>query len=107
MGCAGASSLVAGAVLGLARDWSKRAVGIVLAFGAGALISAVSALWEDAKLGFDLGIRHHDKWVRSALVTDLGWIVSAMRVFAWVVPGEARVYPVAELEQARAWVAGG
>ena len=65
-----------------------------------------SALWQDAKLGFDLGVRDHDKWVRSALVTDLEWIVNAMRVFAWMVPGEARVYPVAELEQARAWVVG-
>ena len=66
-----------------------------------------SALWEDAKLGFDLGVRQHDKWVRSALVTDLEWIVNAMRLFAWVAPGEARVYPVAELEPARAWVAAG
>jgi ZIP family zinc transporter len=37
-----ASSLVIGAVLGLARTWPKRVIGIVLAFGAGALISAVS-----------------------------------------------------------------
>jgi SpoIIAA-like len=29
------------------------------------------ALWADAKLGFDLGVRHHDAWVRSAIVTDL------------------------------------
>ena len=32
------------------------------------------ALWDDAKLGFDLGVRHHGAWVRSAIVTDLtGW----------------------------------
>ncbi len=66
-----------------------------------------SALWEDSKLGFDLGVRHQDKWVRSALVTDLEWIVSAMRLFAWMVPGEARVFPVAELASAKAWIAGG
>jgi ZIP family zinc transporter len=41
-GALAASSLVIGAVLGLARDWSDRVVGLVLAFGAGALISAVS-----------------------------------------------------------------
>ena len=41
-GALAASSLVIGAVLGLARDWSDRVVGVVLAFGAGALISAVS-----------------------------------------------------------------
>jgi ZIP family zinc transporter len=37
-----ASSLVIGAVLGLARDWPPRVIGVVLGFGAGALISAVS-----------------------------------------------------------------
>jgi ZIP family zinc transporter len=41
-GALSASSLVVGALLGLARRWPDRQVGIVLAFGAGALISAVS-----------------------------------------------------------------
>jgi zinc transporter, ZIP family len=41
-GALAASSLILGALLGLARRWPSRAVGIVLAFGAGALISAVS-----------------------------------------------------------------
>lgn len=41
-GSLAASSLVAGALLGLARQWPARVVGLVLAFGAGALISAVS-----------------------------------------------------------------
>ena len=30
----------------------------------------------------------------------------ATALFAWMIPGEARVYPVAELERAKAWVAG-
>jgi ZIP family zinc transporter len=41
-GALAASSLVIGAVLAFARDWSPRQTGTVLAFGAGALISAVS-----------------------------------------------------------------
>jgi ZIP family zinc transporter len=41
-GALAASSLVLGAVLGTARRWSDGQVGAVLAFGAGALISAVS-----------------------------------------------------------------
>jgi ZIP family zinc transporter len=41
-GALAASSLVLGALLGIARPWPRRAVGAVLAFGAGALISAVS-----------------------------------------------------------------
>jgi ZIP family zinc transporter len=41
-GALASSSLVIGALLGLLRTWPDRLVGIVLAFGAGALISAVS-----------------------------------------------------------------
>ena len=41
-GVLAASSLVIGGFLGVARAWPARAVGLVLAFGAGALISAVS-----------------------------------------------------------------
>jgi ZIP family zinc transporter len=52
-GALAASSLVVGALLGLARTWPDRVVGLVLAFGAGALISAVSFdLWEEgSKIG--------------------------------------------------------
>jgi len=41
-GVVGASSLLIGAVIGLALDVPKRVVGLILAFGAGTLISAVS-----------------------------------------------------------------
>jgi zinc transporter, ZIP family len=41
-GALAASSLVLGALLAFAHRWPKRQVGLVLAFGAGALISAVS-----------------------------------------------------------------
>ncbi len=41
-GALAASSLVLGAALAFAHRWSRRQIGLVLAFGAGALISAVS-----------------------------------------------------------------
>lgn len=52
-GALAASSLVVGALLGLAREWPTRLIGLVLAFGAGALISAVSfdLAQEGARLG--------------------------------------------------------
>jgi hypothetical protein len=65
-----------------------------------------SALWADTRLGFDMGVRHRGEWERSAIVTDISWMVHAMKVFGWMVPGETRVYPVAELADAKAWVAG-
>ncbi len=64
------------------------------------------ALWADSKLGFDLGVHHHGAWVRSAIVTDIDWMARATRLFAWMIPGEARVFARAELEAAKAWVAG-
>jgi SpoIIAA-like len=65
-----------------------------------------AALWADAKVGFNLGIRHHEAWRRSAIVTDLAWLVRATKLFAWMIPGEARVFPLASLDDAKAWVAG-
>src|SRR5215213_9937015 len=41
-GALAASSLVIGALIGLVRPWPRKLVGLVLGFGAGALISAVS-----------------------------------------------------------------
>jgi zinc transporter, ZIP family len=41
-GAVAASSLVIGAWLGVVRDWPPAAIGLVLGFGAGALISAVA-----------------------------------------------------------------
>jgi hypothetical protein len=63
------------------------------------------ALWADTRLGFDLGVRHHEAWIRSAIVTDIHWMARATKLFAWMIPGEARVFPRDELEQAKTWVA--
>jgi zinc transporter, ZIP family len=52
-GALAASSLVIGALLSIARDWPERLVGLVLAFGAGALIAAVS--FELAEEGVEIG----------------------------------------------------
>jgi ZIP family zinc transporter len=52
-GALAASSLVIGALAGVSRPWSPRAVGLVLGFGAGAMISAVS--FELAEDGVEIG----------------------------------------------------
>jgi hypothetical protein len=66
-----------------------------------------SALWADSKIGFNLGIRHREAWVRSAVVTDIAWLARAGKMFSWMIPGEARVFPLASLGEAKDWVAGG
>lgn len=70
-GALAASSLVIGAALALVRRWPDRQVGLVLAFGAGALISAVS--FELAQEGAVVG---GPGWV------GLGLIVGAVTYFA-------------------------
>jgi zinc transporter, ZIP family len=52
-GALAASSLIIGAWLGLVRSWPERGIGVVLAFGAGALISAVG--FDLAEEGVELG----------------------------------------------------
>jgi ZIP family zinc transporter len=69
-GALAASSLVIGALLSLRRHWSPRQVGLVLAFGAGALISAVS--FELAQEGLDVG---------GAGFTGLGLGIGALTYF--------------------------
>ncbi len=63
-GVIAASSLVLGVILGLLRSWPERLIGLVLAFGAGALVSGVSfELFEEgvavggaAAVGIGLGV---------------------------------------------------
>ena len=69
-GALAASSLVIGAALSFVRDWSMRQVGYVLAFGAGALISAVS--FELAAEGIEVG---------GAPITGIGLGVGAVTYF--------------------------
>jgi SpoIIAA-like len=64
------------------------------------------ALLEDAKTGIDLGIGHRGAWKRTAIVTDTDWVRRAVRMFAWMSPGEVRVWGLAGLAEAREWVAG-
>jgi zinc transporter, ZIP family len=70
-GALAASSLVIGALIGLARPWPRRAIGLVLGFGAGALISAVS--FELAEEGVRLA---------GALPVAVGLAVGAVTYFA-------------------------
>ncbi|MEA2270523.1 MAG: zinc transporter, family [Solirubrobacteraceae bacterium] len=70
-GALAASSLVIGALLGVLRPWPRRLVGLVLAFGAGALISAVS---------FDLA--QEGAQVGDPPVVALGLAVGAITYFA-------------------------
>jgi len=63
-----------------------------------------AAWFDDIKTGLGLGIGHHSAWKRSAIVTDMDWIGRAYRMFAWMTPGEVKVYGLDQLEEAKSWV---
>jgi ZIP family zinc transporter len=98
-GALAASSLVIGALLGLSRTWPTRLIGLVLAFGAGALISAVS--FDLAEEGVQIG---------DPGVLAVGLALGAITYFALdrvVVGRSRRGAPRAEEENAgRALAAG-
>jgi len=61
---------------------------------------------EDMKTGLRAWVRDHGAWKRFALVTDIEWIVRAMKAFAWMAPGEVKVFDLGEVDAARDWAAG-
>lgn len=58
------------------------------------------AMWED----FKVGMEHFTHWERIAIVTDMDWISNALKVFAFLMPGEIRHFSLADADQARAWI---
>ena len=63
------------------------------------------AVVEDLKFGVEFFVRHRSALKRIAVVTDTDWIARAVPALTWLIPGEARVFDLAELEQAKAWAA--
>ncbi|OBB33845.1 hypothetical protein A5792_08950 [Mycolicibacterium peregrinum] len=68
-------------------------------FGPGGLV-------EDMKLGFGALLGHHSAFKRIAVVSDREWVAHAMHAFAWMIPGELKVFGLGELDAAKEWAAG-
>jgi len=67
---------------------------------------ALGAMKEDIETGLRTWVRDHSAWKRFAFVTDVEWLAKSMRAFAWLAPGEVRVFGLDERDAAREWVAG-
>lgn len=59
------------------------------------------AVWEDLKIG----ARHPASFERVAIVTDARWAGPAIKIFSVLLPGQARAFPLSELESAKRWAA--
>lgn len=60
------------------------------------------AMWEDTKLG----AAHWRSWKKIALVTDHGGYADGVKAFAWLIPAEIKVFPLAERNEATTWITG-
>jgi hypothetical protein len=58
------------------------------------------AMWDTVKVK----VGHFTQWGRVALVTDLDWISHTVKLFAFLMPWDVRLFPLAEAEKARAWI---
>jgi hypothetical protein len=58
------------------------------------------AMWDDARVG----LQHLTAWERVAVVSDVGWLRTAVKAFGFVMPGHVRVFSNSELEAARRWL---
>jgi hypothetical protein len=65
------------------------------------------ALAEDLRTAFayEVGEKRH-RFRRTAIATDTEWIRRATEAFAFLAPGEIRVFRLAEGDAARDWAAG-
>ena len=52
------------------------------------------------------GIKHLTNWNRVAIVTDQKGVEKFTDMFSYVVPGEFKGFPLAELNNAKSWAAG-
>lgn len=60
---------------------------------------------EDVKLGLGALLHHHAAFKRVAVVSDMEWVAHAMHAFAWMIPGELKVFGLDELDAAKEWAA--
>ncbi|HPU38370.1 MAG TPA: STAS/SEC14 domain-containing protein [Microthrixaceae bacterium] len=59
------------------------------------------AAWDDLRVG----THHLSAWKRTAFVSDVDWMTHLVAMFGWMSPGKVKHFPVAELDDAIAWVA--
>jgi hypothetical protein len=60
----------------------------------------VEAMWDDAKVG----IRHLTAFEKIAVVSNVTWIITAVKIFAFVIPCPVKIFPNEQLSEAKAWV---
>jgi hypothetical protein len=63
------------------------------------------ALFEDVKTGLGVELKNRSAWKKLAVVSGVDWVAKSMRLFAWAMPGELKVFEMDEMDKAKEWVA--
>jgi hypothetical protein len=63
---------------------------------------APGAAWADTKLF----ARHLKGWKRVAIVSDADWLENSVKAFAWLMPGEVKVFETDDIHDAKEWLVG-
>jgi hypothetical protein len=90
---------VAGPAVERARQGGEK-LRLLYVLGEGFTGFTSGAMWDDTKLG----LAHPFSWDRIAVVTDDDGLRHLVKGFGWVIPGHVRLFPVADLGSATAWV---
>lgn len=59
-----------------------------------------SAMFEDMKLG----VKNFNSFEKMAVVSDVDWMIDAVKVFKHIIPGTVKTYHNEELSEAKAWI---
>jgi hypothetical protein len=62
---------------------------------------STGASWQDAKLG----MQHHGKWHRFAVVTNVDWVRHLANAFGWMMPGDFKQFELDQRDAAITWTA--
>ncbi len=58
------------------------------------------AMWDDSKLGFT----HLKAWEKIAVVTDAQWVANLVKMFAFALPCQVRIFSNSEIFEAENWI---
>jgi hypothetical protein len=58
------------------------------------------AMWDDAKIG----IRHLTAYEKAAVVSDVSWVVNAVKFFSFIIPCPVKTFGNDKLSEAKAWI---
>lgn len=59
-----------------------------------------AAMWDDARVG----VQHIASFEKIAVVTDLDWVIKAVKIFSFAIPSLVRTFGNGGLEEAISWV---